>query len=243
MRSPRRSSRLPARTASGPTACAREAWCRSAATTPTCASHNRPVTTTTMRVRSNAVLHEVISFKDVSQGGANRNATDSAIRQPLNGTLRLKPQDPPVSRMARVFSLTIVPPDDYRQTKIARPRSSNLFEDFHSIARSGSRNMIPRSQTTNTNGYSTGNRNFAGRTDRHQRPRRRACGRFLSRCSGAEVAVQAGPGLAFFDCGGVRLMLTRPEKPEFDHPSSILYFAVPDIQAAHASDEGEGRAL
>ena len=39
--------------------------------------------------------------------------------------------------------------------------------------------------------------------------------------------------LAFFDCGGVRLMLDRPEKPEFDHPSSILYFTVPDIQAAH----------
>ena len=39
--------------------------------------------------------------------------------------------------------------------------------------------------------------------------------------------------LAFFDCGGVRLMLDRPEKPEFDHPSSILYFLVPDIQTAH----------
>jgi methylmalonyl-CoA/ethylmalonyl-CoA epimerase len=39
--------------------------------------------------------------------------------------------------------------------------------------------------------------------------------------------------LAFFDCGGVRLMLTHPEKPEFDHPSSVLYFAVPDITAAH----------
>ena len=39
--------------------------------------------------------------------------------------------------------------------------------------------------------------------------------------------------LAFFDCGGVRLMLSRPEKPEFDHPSSILYFAVPDIVSAH----------
>ena len=40
-------------------------------------------------------------------------------------------------------------------------------------------------------------------------------------------------GLAFFDCGGVRLMLSRPEKPEFDHPSSILYFTVPDIAGAH----------
>jgi catechol 2,3-dioxygenase-like lactoylglutathione lyase family enzyme len=39
--------------------------------------------------------------------------------------------------------------------------------------------------------------------------------------------------LAFFDCGGVRLMLSFPEKPEFDHPSSILYFTVPDIAAAH----------
>jgi methylmalonyl-CoA/ethylmalonyl-CoA epimerase len=42
----------------------------------------------------------------------------------------------------------------------------------------------------------------------------------------------AGP-LAFFDCNGVRLMLSRPEKKEFDHPSSILYFAVPDIKTAH----------
>jgi predicted enzyme related to lactoylglutathione lyase len=39
--------------------------------------------------------------------------------------------------------------------------------------------------------------------------------------------------LSFFDCGGVRLMLDKPEKPEFDHPSSILYFQVGDIQAAH----------
>ena len=39
--------------------------------------------------------------------------------------------------------------------------------------------------------------------------------------------------LAFFDCAGVRLTLTRAEKPEFDHPSSILYFAVPDIASSH----------
>jgi methylmalonyl-CoA/ethylmalonyl-CoA epimerase len=39
--------------------------------------------------------------------------------------------------------------------------------------------------------------------------------------------------LSFFDCGGVRIMLDRPENKEFDHPSSILYFSVPDIQAAH----------
>ena len=39
--------------------------------------------------------------------------------------------------------------------------------------------------------------------------------------------------LSFFDCGGVRLMLDKPEKPEFDHPSSILYFQVKDIRSTH----------
>jgi methylmalonyl-CoA/ethylmalonyl-CoA epimerase len=57
---------------------------------------------------------------------------------------------------------------------------------------------------------------------------------------GLKLLFKAGPGLAFFDCGGVRLMLTRPEKPEFDHPGSILYFAVPDIQAAHAAMKEKG---
>ncbi len=41
------------------------------------------------------------------------------------------------------------------------------------------------------------------------------------------------PNLAFFDCGGVRLMLGPAETPELDHPSSILYFRVSDINAAH----------
>ena len=38
------------------------------------------------------------------------------------------------------------------------------------------------------------------------------------------------PNLAFFDCAGVRLMLSTPE-PGFDHPGSMLYFAVDDITA------------
>jgi methylmalonyl-CoA/ethylmalonyl-CoA epimerase len=46
--------------------------------------------------------------------------------------------------------------------------------------------------------------------------------------------------LTFFDCGGVRLMLSRAEKPEFDHPSSVLYFIVPDIQAAHQQMKSAG---
>jgi methylmalonyl-CoA/ethylmalonyl-CoA epimerase len=39
--------------------------------------------------------------------------------------------------------------------------------------------------------------------------------------------------LSFFDCGGVRIMLDRPENKEFDHPSSVLYFSVPDIHGAY----------
>jgi methylmalonyl-CoA/ethylmalonyl-CoA epimerase len=35
-------------------------------------------------------------------------------------------------------------------------------------------------------------------------------------------------------------MLDRAEKPEFDHPSSVLYFAVPDIQAAYGKLKGSG---
>jgi methylmalonyl-CoA/ethylmalonyl-CoA epimerase len=57
---------------------------------------------------------------------------------------------------------------------------------------------------------------------------------------GLKQLFKAPPGLAFFDCGGVRLMIDRPEKPEFDHPSSVLYFAVPDIQAAHAQLKQSG---
>ena len=57
---------------------------------------------------------------------------------------------------------------------------------------------------------------------------------FYQDALGLKLLFKAGPGLAFIDCCGVRLMLTRPEKPEFDHPSSILYFTVPDIQAAFA---------
>ena len=52
---------------------------------------------------------------------------------------------------------------------------------------------------------------------------------------GLRFLFQAGPKMAFFDCGGVRLMLAVPEKPEFDHPGSIFYFKVADIQAVAAT--------
>src|SRR5215469_6790447 len=45
----------------------------------------------------------------------------------------------------------------------------------------------------------------------------------------------AAPKMAFFDCGGVRLMLATPEKPELDHPASIIYYRVGDLSAVHAA--------
>ena len=51
------------------------------------------------------------------------------------------------------------------------------------------------------------------------------------------------PKLAFFDCGGVRLMLGPAEKPEFDHPGSILYYKVADIAATHARLRAAGVAF
>jgi methylmalonyl-CoA/ethylmalonyl-CoA epimerase len=60
---------------------------------------------------------------------------------------------------------------------------------------------------------------------------------------GLKLLFKAPPGLAFFDCGGIRLMLTMAEKPEFDHPSSVLYFTVPDIHGAYGKLKEGGVAF
>lgn len=41
-------------------------------------------------------------------------------------------------------------------------------------------------------------------------------------------------GMAFFAMGAVRLMMTVPEKPEFDHPASVLYLKSANIDTAYA---------
>jgi methylmalonyl-CoA/ethylmalonyl-CoA epimerase len=59
---------------------------------------------------------------------------------------------------------------------------------------------------------------------------------------GLRFLFQAPPGLAFFDCGGVRLMLTLPEGPEHDHPGSVIYYVVDDLEAAWAAVRARGAA-
>jgi catechol 2,3-dioxygenase-like lactoylglutathione lyase family enzyme len=54
--------------------------------------------------------------------------------------------------------------------------------------------------------------------------------RFYRDALGLTFLFAAPPGLAFFDCDGVRLMLSSPE-PGFDHAGSVLYFAVEEHPA------------
>ncbi|MDR7074025.1 VOC family protein [Fictibacillus barbaricus] len=39
--------------------------------------------------------------------------------------------------------------------------------------------------------------------------------------------------LAFFDCNGIRLLLSLPETEEFANASSVLYFQVEDIHSSY----------
>ena len=63
--------------------------------------------------------------------------------------------------------------------------------------------------------------------------------RFYRDALGVRFLFAAPPQLAFFDCGGVRLMLSTPE-PGFDHPGSVVYFAVDDIKEAYAALQARG---
>ena len=47
-------------------------------------------------------------------------------------------------------------------------------------------------------------------------------------------------GMAFFNCGGVRLMLSRPSAPEYDHPGSILYYQVANLQETYEKLKNRG---
>ena len=49
---------------------------------------------------------------------------------------------------------------------------------------------------------------------------------------GLKHLFSAPPGLAFFAAGDVRLMLSRPEKPDSERFTSALYFKVTEIQSA-----------
>ena len=55
---------------------------------------------------------------------------------------------------------------------------------------------------------------------------------------GMRFLFQAPPGLAFFDCAGVRLMLDAPK--ENAGKGSVIYYKVDDLQATHETLSSRG---
>jgi methylmalonyl-CoA/ethylmalonyl-CoA epimerase len=68
--------------------------------------------------------------------------------------------------------------------------------------------------------------------------------RFYRDTLGLTHLFDAPPALSFFDCGGVRLMLTGPEAQGRDgneqHP--VLFYDVSDIKKTHAKIKSSGAA-
>jgi methylmalonyl-CoA/ethylmalonyl-CoA epimerase len=60
---------------------------------------------------------------------------------------------------------------------------------------------------------------------------------------GLTLLFEAPPGLAFFDCGGLRFMLSKPEGEFRPGSSSVIYFRVTDIEGTHASLRARGVAF
>jgi methylmalonyl-CoA/ethylmalonyl-CoA epimerase len=56
---------------------------------------------------------------------------------------------------------------------------------------------------------------------------------------GMRFLFQAPPGLGFFDCGGVRVMLDGPAAPQAGQ-SSVVYYKVSDLDNAFASLSARG---
>jgi len=57
---------------------------------------------------------------------------------------------------------------------------------------------------------------------------------------GMTYLFQAPPNMAFFDCGGIRLMLGVADRPEVDHPASIIYYKVEDIERVYETFKARG---
>jgi methylmalonyl-CoA/ethylmalonyl-CoA epimerase len=59
---------------------------------------------------------------------------------------------------------------------------------------------------------------------------------------GMKFLFQAPPGLGFFDCGGVRLMLDLPAKAEAGR-GGVIYYKVDDLQAAFETLSARGATV
>jgi methylmalonyl-CoA/ethylmalonyl-CoA epimerase len=57
---------------------------------------------------------------------------------------------------------------------------------------------------------------------------------------GMTFLFEAPPSMAFFDCEGVRLMLGVADRPDLDHPASIIYYKVADIERVYETFKARG---
>jgi methylmalonyl-CoA/ethylmalonyl-CoA epimerase len=57
---------------------------------------------------------------------------------------------------------------------------------------------------------------------------------------GLTLLFEAPPALAFFDCGGIRFMLSPPEGEFKPGASAVMYFRVSDIEGTHRALKARG---
>jgi methylmalonyl-CoA/ethylmalonyl-CoA epimerase len=67
--------------------------------------------------------------------------------------------------------------------------------------------------------------------------------RFYGEILGLRLLFRAPPDLAFFDCGGVRLMLSPPEGAAAPRQAGLIYYVVADLEAAYRSLLARGVAF
>jgi predicted enzyme related to lactoylglutathione lyase len=66
---------------------------------------------------------------------------------------------------------------------------------------------------------------------------------FYQGALGMPLLFKAPPGLAFFKCGSIRLMLSTPEKEFKPGSSSVLYFKIADIEGTYTAMSARGVAF
>jgi methylmalonyl-CoA/ethylmalonyl-CoA epimerase len=60
---------------------------------------------------------------------------------------------------------------------------------------------------------------------------------------GLPLLFRAPPGLAFLDCGGVRLMLSEVHSGATPAPVGVIYYRVSDLDAAYAALQTRGASF
>jgi len=63
---------------------------------------------------------------------------------------------------------------------------------------------------------------------------------FYRNTLGMTFLFQAPPNMAFFDCGGIRVMLGIADRPDLNHPASVIYYKVEDIERVYETFKARG---